>query len=234
LSPEIIIAAVGMVAFAIVAAGFAIGTTIGDGMVSARAVEAIARQPEARPNILQFLIIGVGFVEANAFIALGLGLFILFGAERTLKEHRKSMFLSLDGTFWIQLINFAIFFAILNVVFIRPVQRAIANRRAYIDGLVQDYDQAQARAAELRAQAEQIRIEAHREADHVLSRERNEAGNEAAKIAATYASHASEIVERAHATVYAEVQAVLPRQDALARELATGIVSRVLPESALP
>jgi F-type H+-transporting ATPase subunit c len=81
LSPETIIAAVGVVAFAIIAAGFAVGTTIGDGMVSARAVEAIARQPEARPNILQFLIIGVGFVEANAFIALGLGLFILFGAS---------------------------------------------------------------------------------------------------------------------------------------------------------
>jgi F-type H+-transporting ATPase subunit c len=81
LSPETIIAAIGVLAFAVIAAGFAIGTTIGDGMVSARAVEAIARQPEARPNILQFLIIGVGFVEANAFIALGLGLFILFGAS---------------------------------------------------------------------------------------------------------------------------------------------------------
>jgi F-type H+-transporting ATPase subunit c len=80
LSPEVIIAAAVVVAFAIVAAGFAIGTTIGDGMVSARAVEAIARQPEARGNIMQFLIIGVGFVEANAFIALGLGLFILFAA----------------------------------------------------------------------------------------------------------------------------------------------------------
>ena len=81
MSPETIIAGIGVIAFAIIAAGFAIGTTIGDGMVSARAVEAIARQPEARPNILQFLIIGVGFVEANAFIALGLGLFILFGAS---------------------------------------------------------------------------------------------------------------------------------------------------------
>lgn len=81
MSPETVIAGIGVIAFAIIAAGFAVGTTIGDGMVSARAVEAIARQPEARPNILQFLIIGVGFVEANAFIALGLGLFILFGAS---------------------------------------------------------------------------------------------------------------------------------------------------------
>jgi F-type H+-transporting ATPase subunit c len=78
LSPEVIIAAICIFAFAIIAAGFAVGTTIGDGVVSSRAVEAIARQPEARGNIMQFLIIGVGFVEGNAFIALGLGLFILF------------------------------------------------------------------------------------------------------------------------------------------------------------
>jgi len=78
LSPEVIIASVSLLAFAIITAGFALGTTIGDGVVSSRAVEAIARQPEARGNIMQFLIIGVGFVEGNAFIALGLGLFILF------------------------------------------------------------------------------------------------------------------------------------------------------------
>lgn len=78
MSPEVIIAAVCALAFAIITAAFAVGTTIGDGMVSARAVEAIARQPEARGNIMQFLIIGVGFVEGNAFIALGLGLYLFF------------------------------------------------------------------------------------------------------------------------------------------------------------
>lgn len=79
MSPEVIIAAIAAFGFCLVTAAFAIGTTIGDGLVSARAVEAIARQPEARANILQFLIIGVGFVEANAFIALGLGLYLFFG-----------------------------------------------------------------------------------------------------------------------------------------------------------
>ena len=33
------------------------------------------------------------------------------------------MFLSLDGTLVVQLINFAIFFALLSVVFLRPVGR---------------------------------------------------------------------------------------------------------------
>ena len=82
MSPEVIIASVGSIVFALIAAAFAIGTTIGDGLVSARAVEAIARQPEARANIMQFLIIGVGFVEANAFIALGLALYVFFGVAQ--------------------------------------------------------------------------------------------------------------------------------------------------------
>ena len=78
MTPEVMIAVAGALGFSLVAAAFAIGTTIGNGLVSSRAVEAIARQPEARPNILQFLIIGVGFVEANAFIALGLALYLFF------------------------------------------------------------------------------------------------------------------------------------------------------------
>ncbi len=85
MSPQVIIAAVGALGFALVTAFFALGATIGDGLVSARAVEAIARQPEARPNIMQFLIIGVGFVEANAFIALGLGLYLFFGVANVPK-----------------------------------------------------------------------------------------------------------------------------------------------------
>ncbi len=91
MSPEVIIASVGAIALAIITAAFAIGATIGDGMVSARAVEAIARQPEARPNIMQFLIIGVGFVEANAFIALGFGLYIFFAVANVPSTVAKAL-----------------------------------------------------------------------------------------------------------------------------------------------
>jgi F-type H+-transporting ATPase subunit b len=140
------------------------------------------------------------------------------------------MFLSLDGTFWVQLINFAIFYALLYVVFLRPVQRAIAKRREYIDGLTTDYDRAQAEASDLRAQAEAIRADARREADHVLATARNDAGNEAARMATEYAQRVQSIVEGAHATVAQEVEAIRPREDAIANELAAQIVGRVVPE----
>lgn len=141
------------------------------------------------------------------------------------------MFLSVDGTFWVQLVNFAVFYAILHVVFLRPVQNAIAKRREYIESLTADYDRAQAEANDLRAQAEQIRAEARRESDHILAAARNEGGNEASAIASEYASKVQAIVESAHATVASEVEAIKPRQDMLAKELADGILGKVLPEA---
>ncbi|HTU71822.1 MAG TPA: ATP synthase F0 subunit B [Candidatus Baltobacteraceae bacterium] len=140
------------------------------------------------------------------------------------------MFLSINGTFLVQIVNFVVFYAILNVVFLRPVQRAIAKRREYIESLTQDYDAAQAQAAQLRADAEHVRAEARREADHVLAAARNEGGNEAAKIASEYMQRVRTIVEDAHRTVAGEVEALRPREGSLAEELAQSIVARVVPE----
>ncbi len=141
------------------------------------------------------------------------------------------MFLSFDGTFWVQLINFAIFYVILTVVFLRPVQRAIAKRREYIDSLTSDYDRAQEEATQLRAQAEQIRTDARRQADHILTQNRASAGNEAAQIASDYAKRVQAIVEGAHSVVASEIEAIRPREDTLARELSESILGRVLPEA---
>ncbi|HTX57208.1 MAG TPA: ATP synthase F0 subunit B [Candidatus Acidoferrales bacterium] len=140
------------------------------------------------------------------------------------------MFLSVNGTFWVQIINFVVFYAILNVVFLRPVQRAIAKRREYIESLTHDYDRAQAEATQLRAQAEQIRADARREGDHILAAARNEAGDEAARLSADYAQRAQRIIEDAGRTVAQELEAIRPRQEALAADLAAAIVGRVLPE----
>ena len=46
------------------------------------------------------------------------------------------MFLRIDGTFFVQLVNFAIFFAVLNVVFLKPVGAAIRKRREYIESVI--------------------------------------------------------------------------------------------------
>src|ERR1700722_11282788 len=108
------------------------------------------------------------------------------------------MFLSLDGTFWIQLINFAIFFALLNVLFLRPVGKAIRKRREYIDSVVSDYASYQSEAKTLREQAERVRADPRRTAEAHLAKARGEASNEAATISADYNARTQSTVEEAH------------------------------------
>lgn len=140
------------------------------------------------------------------------------------------MFLLPDGTFFVQLLNFAIFFVILNWVFLGPVRKAIEKRRAYIDSLSADYEKAQGEAADLRKAAAQVHAEARTESDAIVASARASAGNEAAIIASGYTAKVQSIVAEANHAVAAEVAAVQPKQEALANELAGVIVGKVIPE----
>lgn len=65
--------AVGLiVSIAALAAGF------GDANVASKAVEGIARQPEAKNSIFTTMLIGVGLVEATPIIALVVALILLY------------------------------------------------------------------------------------------------------------------------------------------------------------
>ncbi|HEV3152478.1 MAG TPA: ATP synthase F0 subunit B [Candidatus Baltobacteraceae bacterium] len=142
------------------------------------------------------------------------------------------MFLKLDGTFVVQLINFAIFFALLNVVFIRPVSRAIMKRREYINSVTNDYDRYQAEAASCRSEAEAIRAAARREAEQTLAKVRAQASDESANLSAQFNQEAAQLVDRAHQTVNAEMQAARANEPQIVSDLADLMVSRTLTELA--
>jgi F0F1-type ATP synthase membrane subunit b/b' len=116
------------------------------------------------------------------------------------------MFLSLDGTFWVQLVNFAIFIAILNVVFLRPVGAAIKKRRAYIDSVRGDLERHEKEALALRAAAEQ--------------------NAEISKLAAESAARAQAVTDEARRTVAAEFESAKAREGELSAQLATTLLSR--------
>jgi F-type H+-transporting ATPase subunit b len=141
-------------------------------------------------------------------------------------------FLSIDGTLVVQLINFAIFFAVLNVVFLRPVVAAIARRREYIKSLVSDYNRYQAESLSLRAEAEAIRVAARREAEHRVATARGRGSNEAAETASRYARRAQSIVEEARRTAQAELDAARAGEAEAVRGLAGLMLHRVIPEAA--
>lgn len=142
------------------------------------------------------------------------------------------MFLSVDGTLIVQLINFAIFFALLNVVFLKPVSRAIVKRRAYIDGLVADHDRYQEEAKKLREEAEGIRGTARRKAEQTVAAARAAASNEAAEISARYGAEAKSVVEAAQRSAAAELEAARAGEGNAVRRLADIMLDRVVPETA--
>ena len=141
------------------------------------------------------------------------------------------MFLSLDGTFLIQLVNFAIFFAVLSVVFLRPVSAAIRKRREYIKSLTSDYDTYQAQAKALREQAEAIRATARREAEGIMTKARAEASNTAADLATSYGSRVQSTIERADETVAQELEQARVNERDTVQQLAGLILERTLSES---
>jgi len=56
----------------------AIGAGIGNGLVTGRTVEGIARQPELKGNLMTMMFISVGLIEALPIIAVVIA-FILMG-----------------------------------------------------------------------------------------------------------------------------------------------------------
>lgn len=140
------------------------------------------------------------------------------------------MFLQPDGTFWVQLINFAIFFAILTAVFYRPVSRGISERRKYINSVHSDYEKYQTEGSKLRAEAEGVRAAARRDAEATIAKARAEASNKAAEVAAQYTAQAQTTIESAQKTVAGELAAARAGEEGLVRQLADLMVERTVSE----
>lgn len=138
------------------------------------------------------------------------------------------MFLRLDGTFWIQLVNFAIFFALLNVLFLRPVGQAIRRRREYINGVVSDYATYQAEAKTLRERAESVRSDARREAEQKIAKARADASNETAELASQYAAQVQATVEEAQRNANGELVHARSNEERIVDQLSETMLERTL------
>jgi F-type H+-transporting ATPase subunit b len=138
------------------------------------------------------------------------------------------MLLSLDGTIFVQLINFLIFLVVLNAIFLKPVGAAIAKRRAYIDGVAQKVKQLEADVAGLHAQADERRAAARREAEAIMAQARAAGQAQAADIAADFAARAVQHTQEAHATVAREVATARESEGQIVESLAETLVARAI------
>jgi F-type H+-transporting ATPase subunit b len=138
------------------------------------------------------------------------------------------VFLSIDGTLLVQVVNFVLFIVLLNVVFLRPVGRAIAQRRGYIDGLARDIESGEAEVRSARGTAEEHRAAARREADAAIAKARTTAQNEAGDVTLGYQQKAQTIVEDAHRQVGGEIEAARADEARIVDGLAQTMLERAL------
>ena len=73
-----IIVAVLILGFSLIVFGVAVGSAIGDGIVASKAVESIARQPEAQGRLFSIMFIIIGLVEAMYFINFAIMAYFVF------------------------------------------------------------------------------------------------------------------------------------------------------------
>jgi F0F1-type ATP synthase membrane subunit b/b' len=123
-------------------------------------------------------------------------------------------------------VNFAIFIAILNVVFLRPVGAAIKKRRAYIDSVESDFERHEQEALALHAEADRKRVAARRGAEEAIAKARSEADAENTRLLAESGARAQAITDEARRAVDAEFAVAKAREDELSEALATTLLSR--------
>ncbi|HEY0613439.1 MAG TPA: ATP synthase F0 subunit B [Candidatus Elarobacter sp.] len=136
--------------------------------------------------------------------------------------------LTINGTLIVQLVNFIVFLAIMNVIFFKPVGAAIARRRAHIDGVKHDIESLQADAKALRGQAEQRRLAARREAEEAIGRARVAGGKETDAILGAAQTRATEITHAAHAEVAQEIAAARGEEARVVAALSNEMLERAL------
>lgn len=68
----------GLIAAAIAIGLSALGAGIGNGLIVSRTVEGVARQPEARGQLMSIMFIGIGLVRALPIIGVVIAFMTLF------------------------------------------------------------------------------------------------------------------------------------------------------------
>jgi F-type H+-transporting ATPase subunit b len=136
------------------------------------------------------------------------------------------MLLSIDGTFLVQILNFILFWVLLNYLFITPTRRAIEERHKYVTNLYREGDELSAQTATLTAQADGILNAARRRTEDAMRSASARASDETHAIERQATEEAAATVALAQATVASERAAARTKQQSFINELARTMVER--------
>jgi F-type H+-transporting ATPase subunit b len=138
------------------------------------------------------------------------------------------MLLSIDGTFIAQILNFLVFWVLLNFVFIAPTRRAIEERMRVIAGHQREAVALRERAAALKAEADALFDAARRRTDEIMREAATKATTEIHDIERKAAEEAAASIALAHAAVASERARATEKQGPLVQDLARAMVNRAI------
>ena len=87
----------GLIAAAIAIGLSALGAGIGNGLIVSRTVEGVARQPEARGQLMSIMFIGIGLVEALPIIGVVIAFMTFSNKNFMAKSLGSSPFVLFNG-----------------------------------------------------------------------------------------------------------------------------------------
>ena len=138
------------------------------------------------------------------------------------------MLLTLDGTFFAQILNFVVFWMLLNWLFIAPTRRAIEARQRAIAKFHADAEAARAQARGLEAEAAGLLDAARRRTDEIMREGAAKAAASAKEIERLAAEEAAATVALAQAKVATERSDAAAKQGVFVNELARSMAQRAL------
>ena len=138
------------------------------------------------------------------------------------------MLLSIDGTFLIQMLNFVVFWLLLNWLFIAPTRRAIEERMRFIAKLHADADDARARAKAAATEGAALLDDARKRTDELMRDGAARASASAKEIERRAIEEAAATVAIAQAKVAAERAEAVAKQGVFVGDLAHSMVRRAL------
>src|ERR1700730_71601 len=138
------------------------------------------------------------------------------------------MLLSIDGTLLVQILNFVVFWVLLNFLFIAPTRRVIEERQRVIATQHREAEDLRKQAAALQKQADAIIDDARRRTAETMREAAVRASGEVADIERRAYEEAAATIARAQATVASELEQATAKQTPFVTELANAMVKRTL------
>lgn len=142
-----------------------------------------------------------------------------------------SNFLVPNGTFWVELIAFALMFAILAKYVVPPINRAMTARQEAIRQQFSDLEQAKQDANDAEAEFKAQIADARHEAARIREEAREQGAVIIAELREQAQAEANRIVEHAHTQIEADRKAAVASLRAEVGTLATTLAGRIVGES---